>query len=335
MLTPPDVAEADLADHLREAYRIEVARVVFLPLGADENTAVFRVEAGGGSRYWLKLRSGDFDGLAVELQRLMHEAGVEQIIPPIASLDGALWTRVRKYAAVLSPFVEGENGFARPLSDANWGELGRALRAIHMLKLPEALARRLRRVSYTSRWRNAARESLAQIGTRHDAASVAMDALLSQQHEVIAHLIDRAAQLAEIMRDRPASEHVLCHSDIHAGNVLVESDGRLHIVDWDDALLAPKERDLMFVGAGIGGGWNQPREAALFYEGYGNVPMDVVAIAYFRYERIVEDIAVYARSIHGARANEADARDAVRRRASAFAPGDVVEIARRADGLAE
>ena len=43
---------------------------------------------------------------------------------------------------------------------------------------------------------------------------------------------------------------VLCHSDIHGGNILIADTGELYVVDWDDPILAPKERDLMFIGGG-------------------------------------------------------------------------------------
>jgi thiamine kinase-like enzyme len=42
----------------------------------------------------------------------------------------------------------------------------------------------------------------------------------------------------------------LCHSDIHAANLLI-SNGDFFIVDWDTLIMAPKERELMFIGAGI------------------------------------------------------------------------------------
>ena len=58
----------------------------------------------------------------------------------------------------------------------------------------------------------------------------------------------RAARLAGRSHSDPR-RWVLCHADLHAGNVLVEPDGGLVIIDWDTATLAPRERDLMFPGA--------------------------------------------------------------------------------------
>ena len=61
-------------------------------------------------------------------------------------------------------------------------------------------------------------------------------------------------------------EFALCHADIHTANILITPEQDMVIVDWDDTLLAPKERDLMFV---LGGDAFQTREVRLFLEGYG------------------------------------------------------------------
>lgn len=44
-----------------------------------------------------------------------------------------------------------------------------------------------------------------------------------------------------------ALDFVLCHADFHDANLLIDPTGRLFIVDWDEIILAPKERDLVFV----------------------------------------------------------------------------------------
>ncbi len=54
--------------------------------------------------------------------------------------------------------------------------------------------------------------------------------------------------------------------------------------------LAPKERDLMFIGRGVGNAWNQRYEEALFFEGYGKTYINRDLLAYYLHERILEDV---------------------------------------------
>ncbi len=80
----------------------------------------------------------------------------------------------------------------------------------------------------------------------------------------------------------------LCHGDWHPGNALIGADGSVYVVDWDTLVFAPRERDLALIGATRG----DPREAEIFYDGYGDFELDRTALAYYRYHRIVEDFAV-------------------------------------------
>ena len=69
---------------------------------------------------------------------------------------------------------------------------------------------------------------------------------------IIAALVDRADRMGRELAAEPFPR-VLCHTDLHTWNVLVDAGRRLWIVDWDEAVLAPPGRDLMFVvGGGIG-----------------------------------------------------------------------------------
>lgn len=55
-----------------------------------------------------------------------------------------------------------------------------------------------------------------------------------------------------------------------------------------------------------------------------------MAIAYYRYERIVEDLAGYGQRILGGQGNAADREEGLRRLKNAFLPGNVIEMAHRA-----
>ena len=126
-------------------------------------------------------------------------------------------------------------------------------------------------------------------------------------------------------------EFVLCHSDLHAGNIFIDAHGALYLVDWDNPILAPKERDLMYAGGGQFRNTRTPdEEERLFYQGYGQTALDLNALAYYRYERIVEDIAVYCEQLFLSGDGGADREQALHYLTSNFLPGGTIEIAYRA-----
>jgi spectinomycin phosphotransferase len=60
MLTEPNLKDEEIIGSLRDAYGLTVDKVLFLPLGADFNTAVYRIKTTDGPDYFLKLRRGEF-----------------------------------------------------------------------------------------------------------------------------------------------------------------------------------------------------------------------------------------------------------------------------------
>jgi spectinomycin phosphotransferase len=116
-------------------------------------------------------------------------------------------------------------------------------------------------------------------------------------------------------------------SDIHGGNVLIENSETFYIVDWDEPIMAPKERDLMFVGAGVGNVWNNLLEEKFFYEGYGKTKINLQALAYYRHERIVEDIAFYCRDLLLTTEGGENRLQMFKHFVAMFEPEGVVEIA--------
>ena len=310
---------------MRDAYGVRAADLAYLPIGADRNTTAYRLVAADGAAYFLKLRSGPFNPASVEIQPWLREHGLAQVIEPISTVAGQPWTRVGEYAVVLYPFVEGQSGMQRPLSDPQWIELGEALKRLHGMGLPSATGESIPREAYADHFRAMVRGFMRQAEDTVFDDPIAGDlaAMLRARRETVLDLVSRAELHATALK-QVALELVLCHADIHAANVMVADDGRLFIVDWDTLLYAPKERDLMFIGAGVGRVWRDERERTLFYTGYGATQVDPTALAYYRYERIVEDIAEYADQALSSDADETERARALQRLAIQLEPGNVV-----------
>jgi spectinomycin phosphotransferase len=337
MLEKPDISVTEIAACLQNAYGVTAVQITFLPLGADQNTAVYRIETTDETPYFLKLRSGVFDETGVTLPQFLRDQGIRQIIAPLTTKTGQLWTKLDTFTVILYPFVDGRNGRELKLSAAQWAALGAALKKLHTLTVPPAIKAYLRQEAYSPRWRQMVRVFLERVESEiyDDPVALELAAFLRRRRVEILDLVRRAEQLAESL-SKESLPFVLCHADIHASNVLVNGRDALYIVDWDDPLLAPKERDLMFIGGAQGFvGYNAQDEEALFYLGYGPVALNPRALAYYRYERIIEDIALFCEQLLLSNGGGQDRAQSLRYLVSNFLPDGTIEAAYRAEKRCE
>jgi spectinomycin phosphotransferase len=297
MLEKHYISDQSIINYLNIYYGLEVHTLTFLPLGADANALVYKADTQDKS-YFIKLKKGFHDDISVAIMNLLQNSGLQQIILPLKTIHGQLIQHIDGLTLIVYPFIVGASGFNQALSEEQWLTLGAALRKIHETDVPALLKQRLRQESYSPKWRDAVRSLYNYIKTTPITFGIALQLqnFMKENAEIIHRLINNAEQLAgELKND--ASKFVLCHSDIHAGNVLIASDNTIYIVDWDDPIMAPKERDLMFIGGGVANVWNETHQGALFYKAYGPTEINRTILAYYRHERIIEDIAEFGESI--------------------------------------
>jgi spectinomycin phosphotransferase len=333
MLEKPDLADEKIVACLQAAYGAPVSQLAFLPLGADVNAAVYRAVAQDGATYFVKLRRGPFDETVVTLPKFLSDQGIPQIIPPLTTNSGQLWSAVDDFKVILYRFVEGGNGYEVALTDGHWRTLGAALNRIHTTTFPPALTGAIARETYSAQWRTSVKHFLAQttVATFTEPVAQQVAQLLQSNRTTILELIARTEQLAQQLQEQSLI-YTVCHTDLHAGNFLIDASGFLYIVDWDAPIWAPKERDLMFAGAGLGAGWLTPdAEETFFYQGYGPTAVNSTALAYYRYERIIQDIAAYCEQLLLTEEGGDDRPQSFRYLASNFWPDSVLAIAMRAD----
>lgn len=330
MLEKPSIPDELIISRVQEEYDLRVSELTFLPIGADSRTAVYRVVSDESIAYFLKLRK-NFDEVIVRVPLFLKESGVDAVLVPLETTSQQHWADFGEYTIILYPYIEGKNGFDIELTNRHRRQLGNAFHAIHTASVPLELKSQVRKESFDLGWRSAMRKYQSQVEkdifTDLTAAKLA-DFIRSKQGE-ITRILQCSDQLAGKLRSMNW-EFVLCHSDIHGGNILVGDMGELYVVDWDDPILAPKERDLMFIGGGIDNLWKSEEQIEMFYQGYGNVQqIDPTALAYYRYERVIEDLVVICDLLLPTDEGGEDRERSYGWFTNNFEPGQTIEIADR------
>ncbi len=328
MLENPDLSEELIITAVQAEYELDVCHITFLPLGYDINTAVYRVDTSSGTAYFLKLRKGNFDPITVLVPQFLGSLGLQAIIPPLKSRKGQLFGSFQEYTTILYPFIPGKDGYQVKLTKRQWIELGRTLRTVHTAKIPPVLAVLIPHEAYDPQWRQSVKQFQAQIkkDSYDDPIALKLSTFLKSKHKQISHMLERADQLAQQFRQQ-TDDVVLCHTDAHPGNYLIADKGDLYLVDWDNPIFAPKERDLMFFGSGMIGSLPGGQEENWFYQGYGAAEIDQKAITYYRYERIIQDIAEFCKQILLSQAGGEDRIQSYKYLVSSFDPGHEVDTA--------
>jgi len=333
MIEKQSISDQCIIDCLNTDYGIKVATLTFIPLGADMDASVYKAQTHDQSSYFVKLKRGYHHDIGAIIQLLLHDAGIQQIISPIKTNHGQSTHRIDNFTLIVYPFIEGQDGFSCNLTNDQWVTLGKALKQVHEFHLPPLIKNQIKQESYSSKWREAVRSIYTHIDAEPRVADdIALKLLtfMKEQRGTIQRLVNRAEQLGQKIQ-KQSPEFVLCHSDIHGGNVLIASDGTLYIVDWDQPIMAPKERDLMFIGAGVANVWNNPHEEEFFYKGYGKTEINREILAYYRHERIVEDIALYSQQLLLTTDGGKDREIMYKQFIDMFKPWGVVDIALKTD----
>ncbi|MFW6098211.1 MAG: phosphotransferase enzyme family protein [Chloroflexota bacterium] len=299
MLEPPRLTDEAIIMALRAHYGIYGAALTFLPIGNDSDTWVYRLRSDDGEAYFVKLRSGDgFRVASLSAPFALREQGVPHVLAPVATREGQLWVALDGFMLTVYPFIEGRMGADVGLSRDQWRAFGSLARRIHDSRLGPEVMQAIPWERFVPSRRHLVEELQSAAGGQDFANDEqrAFAAFWQKKRDVIANLVERADELGGKLREATVPL-VLCHADMHTWNVLLDGDGDWWLVDWDEVILARKERDLMFVIGGIGGDGVGSEQTDWFLQGYGDVEIDRRALAYYRYAWAVQDIAAFGEEL--------------------------------------
>jgi spectinomycin phosphotransferase len=324
MREKPNIAEEQLLIHLEKNYHFSILSLDFLPLGLDTNAGTYRVVTRQGAAYFLKAKpAASFYESACLVPRYLRDQGIAAVVAPLPTQQQTLWTRFEHWHIMLYPFIDGETGWQPGLNDEQWREVGTALKQIHGTTLPPEGFPALRNERFDpgeyGRW---IQSFEAQQLASRDGSSIERDlrSCWIGHHATIHTLLSLMEKLASSLQTQ-AGPRVICHADLHPGNILRTSSNDVFVIDWDDVILAPKERDFLFVN-------ETDQTPSPFFQGYGATAIDWTALTYYRGERVITDLIACAQDVFFRDdLEEATKKDAVELFRDIFGENGEVELA--------
>ena len=297
MRDEPRISREELRACLRDEYGLLAAAIEFLPLGQDADAGVYRVVSEQGQSYLLKIRAGPVYPPSCVVPRYLCDQGIASVVAPLPTKTEGLWAAAGEWTAVVYNYVEGVTGWTG-MTDEHWRLTGAIFKRIHEMAPPAAGFDGLRRESFDpsvyARSVDSTEAQLARRGGGQRASERALVSSWTRHRQRIRALVTFLDKLGGILR-RQNLPQVICHADLHPGNLLRDRAGEVFVVDWEDVMSARRERDFIFVeepsNVSSGGG------GAPFFEGYGPTEIDWVALTYYRYERVVQDLIAYAEQV--------------------------------------
>jgi spectinomycin phosphotransferase len=289
MLVEPDLDRAALAAALQRDYGLAASAVRFIPVG--ETSWCYQVIDERGGWWFVKLgRPGAIEParaeFALQLGRVLAELGLP-VPRPQATRGGAWWCWLGGLRLTVFEFVDGE-----PLSDQDVSAAGLTERVAGLAAGVHGATGALGiPVPFTETfqvWADGLRRCLAELepgAGGADGLVAEARALVWPQRVALLDMQQRVQALGDAARSQPR-ERVLCHGDLRGDNLLGDRAGRVWLVDWDAAALAPRERDLaLFAGQGF-----EPFLAGYQRAADGGIDVDADLVAFFVLRRNLDDL---------------------------------------------
>ena len=263
----------------------------FLPRGRDYNAGVYRVVSEQGTVYLLKVTARSLYEPSCLVPRYLRDHGIttQPWLPfPLKIVFCGQNSRIG--TVIVYPFIDGDSSLMG-MTNEQWKEVGSIFKQIHQMRLQPSDFPSLRTDTFDptkyARWVHTFETQYLSLQHGGSDSSRSFRASWIEHQSTIHTAVTSLEKLAVLLQGR-AVPYVICHADLHARNLIRDRAGHVFVIDWDEVMLAPKERDFIFI---------RESQADAFWEGYGQKEIDWMLLSYFLWERVVQDVIEEAQNV--------------------------------------
>lgn len=264
------------------------------------------------------------------LIKLLDSLGVP-VPTPLLSKSGQTVVKIADYDLVVYPYISGltlmQSDQTNPQVSSLRQSVGQMIGHLHGLTREISNQIELPIENFT-RFQPEFRSIISPRNLIHQTDQIVKDLLyfINVRRCELTNLVQVAERLGANLRSREF-DYVLCHGDIHEDNVLLSEKGNLYIIDWDGAILAPRERDLCFFGSESYPDLDKDNLSGYFASS-GPVETDPVLMDYYKIEWALQEVVDYGSRILSDSRFDLDGRlDAWQQFRDLFEPNQDVDCA--------
>jgi Ser/Thr protein kinase RdoA (MazF antagonist) len=279
-----------------KGYGITITSLHFLQRGWGGDC--YKAETPNGESFFIKLhdRSASIDTAAssrvfyLPLLDQLYTKGILLNIPhPIPTLECKYSLCISSGELVITNFIDGKVIGFGPLPEEITVKLSKFIGVLHSSRAQLDLEH-----PFIERFWVPSNDLFLKIFEGLEAVDAVNQSGRQLLREVLnPHKAEVFAYLERIKKSLMYVENVnkpmvVCHTDLHGANLMTDDNGNLNILDWENALIAPMEHDLIFF-AGEENFWD------VFWPNYCSkhidASIDCEILRFYFYRRSLEDVA--------------------------------------------
>lgn len=263
----------ELLQNLRTAYDLPLQSITFFPEGEDSYGYIVVSETS--EKYFAKASTSVPNSRLHVASVLRHRCNIPGVVAPLETKKGDLGVPWQDFRVSLFPFIEGKSRWdlwkvGKDFTDTDLSQTGTLLATIHECldtRASDSLTVAEYDLPSLRGWRlesQILQDSLTiaeyNLPLRHELHTVleAPTKKIPPQNQYQKQLLETLAQhKSEILQalerydslgrsaEALQTPFVIIHGDPTPGNLILDTEERLHLIDWDGVCLGPPEKDLV------------------------------------------------------------------------------------------
>ncbi len=246
MLAESNIDKSLLKDAIREKFGIRLVNLTLVPKW--EAARGYMIESSNHKSFFLKIYWDNKipDSAFTFADDLFAKAGITNIAHPILTSHSQMRIQIRDFQIALFDWISGKTAQEHKLTDMQLERLGELLARIHQSKpiIGEYPIRENFEIPFKDRL-VAIFSDISEMTGDSTKYQTKLKLFLEPHKQKFMRELETLNRLQLKVR-RMNLEFVNCHGEPSPGNILSSDNGEIYLLDWDEPISAPKEKDLLF-----------------------------------------------------------------------------------------